>query len=360
MSGEKTKILVVGSGGVGTMAAYALESGGKATVTAVLRSNYDAVVKNGFEIDSIEHGHDIKGFRPSESRCAVLLIISDANHPLVTKAVPNVSNGKQRFDFVVVTTKNIPDVKPSVVDIIEASVTPGHTAILLLQNGFNIEKPVIQKFPTNPILSGISMIGATEFEKGKIRHDGPDVVKIGAFISPQVSQGVVTNAAKHFVELYSACGKVDCHYDDDVRATRWRKLIYNACWNSVATILRMDTSRMRFYEHVVDNLVLPTMKEIQNIAAADGVTIPDELLDYVIRVDPIDTYFKPSMCQDIEKGNYIEHEVIVGEPLREAKRLGVQAPLLTVIYGILKGLQTKTMEEKGLIEPKFLEDAKYK
>ena len=67
MSGEKTKILLVGSGGVGTMAAYALESSGKAAVTAVLRSNFDAVNQNGFEIDSIEHGHDIKGYRPSES-----------------------------------------------------------------------------------------------------------------------------------------------------------------------------------------------------------------------------------------------------------------------------------------------------
>jgi ketopantoate reductase len=63
----KAKVLLIGSGGVGTMAAYALESGGKAAVTAVLRSNYDAVNKNGFDIDSIEHGSDIKGFRPTNS-----------------------------------------------------------------------------------------------------------------------------------------------------------------------------------------------------------------------------------------------------------------------------------------------------
>jgi ketopantoate reductase len=64
---EKAKVLLIGSGGVGTMAAYALESGGKAAVTAVLRSNFDTVDKNGFEIDSIEHGSDIKGFRPTAS-----------------------------------------------------------------------------------------------------------------------------------------------------------------------------------------------------------------------------------------------------------------------------------------------------
>lgn len=68
MADAKARVLVVGSGGVGTLAAYALETGGKATVTAVFRSNYDAVVKNGITIDSIQHGHDIKGWKPSEGR----------------------------------------------------------------------------------------------------------------------------------------------------------------------------------------------------------------------------------------------------------------------------------------------------
>ena len=67
----RARVLVIGAGGVGTMAAYALEIGGKANVTAVLRSNYDAVEKHGFSIDSIEHGHDIRGWRPTASMSCV-------------------------------------------------------------------------------------------------------------------------------------------------------------------------------------------------------------------------------------------------------------------------------------------------
>lgn len=67
MSQPKSRILVVGMGGVGTMAAYALEIGGRAEVTAVLRSNFNIVKEKGFEIDSIEHGHDIKAWRPTHS-----------------------------------------------------------------------------------------------------------------------------------------------------------------------------------------------------------------------------------------------------------------------------------------------------
>lgn len=56
----------MGSGGVGTMAAYALEKGGKASVTAVLRSNYSVVKEKGFDIISLEHG-EITGWRPTTS-----------------------------------------------------------------------------------------------------------------------------------------------------------------------------------------------------------------------------------------------------------------------------------------------------
>ena len=63
----KAQLLIIGTGGVGTMAAHALETGGKAQVTAVMRSNYDVVSKKGINIDSLEHGQ-VKAWKPSESK----------------------------------------------------------------------------------------------------------------------------------------------------------------------------------------------------------------------------------------------------------------------------------------------------
>jgi hypothetical protein len=45
----------------------------------------------------------------------------------------------------------------------------------------------------------------------------------------------------------------------------------------------------------------------------------------------------------------MEFENIVGEPLREAEKLGVSAPNLKMIYGLLKILQTNIKEAKGLV-----------
>jgi ketopantoate reductase len=61
----------------------------------------------------------------------------------------------------------------------------------------------------------------------------------------------------------------------------------------------------------------------------------------------------------VGQGNYIEFENIVGEPMREAEKLGVSTPVLKIIYGILKGLQWKTMEAKGLVVPKWHEGSLY-
>lgn len=69
--------------------------------------------------------------------------------------------------------------------------------------------------------------------------------------------------------------------------------------------------------------------------------------------------FMPSMGQDAAKGNFMEMETIVGEPVREAERLGVQVPTLRVIYGMLRGLQWKTKVAKGLVKAEFGEGNPY-
>ncbi|KAI0437858.1 putative 2-dehydropantoate 2-reductase [Xylaria telfairii] len=344
MAQARARVLIVGTGGVGTMAAYALETGGKAEVTAVMRSNYAAVAKNGIDIDSIEHGHDIKGWRPTA----------------ICNTVPNVNDERlQPFDFILVTTKNIPDIPPTVADIIEPAVTVGKTAIVLSQNGLNIEKPLIQRFPTNPIISSISLIGATETSHGKILHDDADAQKIGPFDNPGVSPEVAEEAARHYVAIYNAANKLNVVFDADVKFVRWRKLLYNASYNSVASILHMDTARMRMSQHVIDDLIRPIMLEVVAAAHANGVYLPDDVPEKVICADPTDTAFKPSMCQDAEKGNFMEIETIVGEPLREGEAKGVPMPILRTIYGLLKGMQLQIKEKKGLWEAKFTPDNPY-
>lgn len=60
----KSRVLLIGSGGIGTVAALNLQTGNQADVSVVLRSNYAAVEAAGFRIDSCDHGV-LENWRPA-------------------------------------------------------------------------------------------------------------------------------------------------------------------------------------------------------------------------------------------------------------------------------------------------------
>lgn len=220
----------------------------------------------------------------------------------VSKNVPNVeAESLTPFDYVVVCTKNIPDIPPTVADIIAPAITAGHTAIVLVQNGINIEKPIIAAFPSNVAISGISRMSSAELAPGQIFHQDHDILIIGAFRNPNLELKTELKAAKHFADLYNAGGKATGQYDEDVTFMRWRKLVYNASFNSLCAITGMDTTKLRLSGSAVHELLLPVMLEIKNIARAAGVKLAPDQEEVSLAGDAIDAYFRPSMQQDIEK-----------------------------------------------------------
>jgi len=207
------------------------------------------------------------------------------------------------YDYIVVATKNCPDIPPTVVELIRPALLPSneHTTVLLLQNGLNIEKSIIDAFPATPVLSGISFIGSIEKEPGYIVQDEPDRLAIGPFSNPNIDASISQEKAKEFVELYSKSGKTNCIYSENVLHDRWRKLVFNACLNPICAITGLDTGRLRLADGALDGLVRPAMKEILQAAAANGVHLADDVIDTMINNDPLDLYLAPSMLADVQK-----------------------------------------------------------
>ncbi|KAE8154062.1 6-phosphogluconate dehydrogenase [Aspergillus avenaceus] len=330
----KANVLVFGGGAVGAIATLNIEAGGLGQVTAVLRSNFQVVRDEGYKIESVDHG-SCHGWRPSK----------------VVNSVPNVDKeGMPPFDLIITTTKNCPDIPPSLADVIAPAVTPGQTVIVMVQNGINIEKPMFAAFPQNIVLSGVSLMDAHERQLGEILHENHDILYLGAFRNPNIQDRGIEEAAAHrFIEIYRASGKAQVIFSDDVPLARWRKLIFNGVMNPLCAITGLDSSRVRLTESMVDGLVRPAMKEVFAAAKALGHHLPDDTIDRMIDLDPIDLYLKPSMLCDSEKGNFMEIENLVGEPLREAERVGVPTPNLKVIYEICKAFQWRIKEAKGMV-----------
>lgn len=62
---QTASILLLGGGAVGSIAALNIESGKLGAVTAVLRSNFQAVRDHGYRIESVDHGK-LTGWRPTK------------------------------------------------------------------------------------------------------------------------------------------------------------------------------------------------------------------------------------------------------------------------------------------------------
>ncbi|SCU94192.1 LAME_0F06502g1_1 [Lachancea meyersii CBS 8951] len=322
---EKCNILLIGSGGVGTIASYALEYAGKSAVTSVLRSDYSRVVERGFSINSCDYGQ-IAAFRPSH-------------------VVNSVEESKKYgpFDFAIIATKCVPEVA-SMIDVIAPAVT-ANTAIVLVQNGIGIEAEAKARFPNNVVLSGVSMIGSAN-QNGHIEHECKDAIKIGFFENENYDRAHLEKVCTRFVDLYSN-DRNDCEFDENVKFSRWRKLVYNACLNSVCALTGVDVGRLELFGGV-DTIIREAMREVIAIAKSDGVELSEDVIDFMIRSDdPV--YYSPSMLVDIRKGNLLEIEVINGNPVRIAQEKGIPAPYLTLIYELLKIIQRRTMEQKGMI-----------
>lgn len=332
------KVLLLGSGGVGTIASYTLGLHPDVDITTVVRSDYDRVSKSGYRIESVDYGL-IERFMP---------------HRIVASLDQAAAIGV--YDYVVICTKNTPDIS-SMEEVVRPVVTDGHTSIVLMQNGIDIENAYFERYPNNIVLSGISMISSTNFQ-GVIKHVGSDMNKIGYFVNPNLSLEAQRKCAHTFVELYKTDRNV-CVYDENVRHSRWKKLLYNATFNSICALTNVDMGRLEIFGGT-DSLVRGAMKEVMAIAKSDGIELSDGDLEAMLRTDD-DEYYAPSMLADVRKGNNIEVEVIVGNPIRIAQRNRVPTPILTVAYAMLQVVQKRISEERGrIVLPESRPDPSYR
>lgn len=346
---KMSRILVIGAGGVGVITALSLWLKKESDVSLIVRSDYDRVLKHGYTIESCDYGR-LEGWRPHHIYSSVEDAASAADN--------------QGYNYIVVTTKNIIDgpVNSRVSNIIRPVLEKNKelhgsqltTHILLVQNGIDIEKEIWAEFPREQyrytVLSGIQLIGSTKIGSGHISQVGQDHLSCGAF-DPQDAAAI--QAANDFVRMYSNEGQNFVEFDPRVRYSRWKKLLYNAAINISTALVGLDVPRCLEFgvnkKSTEIEVFHPAMREIIAIAASEGIIIEEEFITMFTEITR-KKVFKPSMCVDCEKGQLMELEVILGNPIRIAKRNGVATPTLSILYNLLVLVQAKLKERKGLLK----------
>lgn len=336
---SKPSVLVIGSGGVGSIAALALTLNNRSNVTLVVRSAYDKASTEGFEIDSVTYGQ-IKNWKPAH----------------ISRSVSSAVEENGPFDFIVVTTKNIPDGPLPCHEIIKPAIVDGVNTVVLIQNGIGNEEPIIKAYPKNPVVSGISMIGSTNINC-KVHNLHKDTLKLGPFNNPNIPGEVTMEKVKEFALLYQNESKSinEVIIEDSALRSRWEKLVYNMVLNTTCTVAGLDVNRCQI-GGANANIFKPAMDEVMAIAKSEGVDLPALTSDYFTHIGD-GLFYSPSMLVDSRKKQLFELEVILGNPLRTAAKNGVPTPVLSTLYGLLKMIQLRIKEEIGVVK---INEADYK
>ena len=262
---------------------------------------------------------------------------------LVVSSVTEAATDGIAYDFVVVTVKALPDVY-SVPDIIRPVITPAVTSIVLIQNGLDNEAPVAAAFPHCALMSGVSMIGS-RMKGNTVYHEDPDSIKIGPYFHSGLDRRLQLDKARLFVEVYAAGGAADVTLVEDLVYARWQKLLWNGTFNTLCTLTRMDVGSLQ-RGGGKGTLLIPAMREMAAVAKAAGFGLPQGIVEETADGTPPSSPFRPSMLVDLENGNPLELEAILGAPLRYARDLRVETPVLSMVYELLKLVQWQILEDR--------------
>ncbi len=306
------KVLLYGTGAVGGLYGGKLAQAG-AQVSVVCRSDYNEVRRDGIFIESIYGDY----------------------HFIPRSVIKNGSEYGENPDYVIVAVKVLPEI--DVVSMIRESVHPG-TSIVMLQNGIGNEKPVADVFD-NEVIGGLAFVCASRTGYGHINHSDYGRVVFGTYPSG------ISEKVKVLVEMFNRAS-VPAEAEPDVIAARWKKLLWNAPFNPLSVICGGADTYELMSDAELKHLAENVMREIFNIAAADGHPVAEELIkkniDDTIKMKP----YKTSMLLDYESKRPVELDAILGSARQIARVKKIATPHIDTLYAILGILNKKNIASK--------------
>jgi 2-dehydropantoate 2-reductase len=129
----------------------------------------------------------------------------------------------------------------------------------------------------------------------------------------------------------------------DLLPAQWSKLIFNATVNGVSALTGLPHDAHFAAERAdsdLGHLVHELVHEGKRVAAAAGVELHDDPWEMNVLATERGSAHYPSMLEDVEAHRPTEVELINGALVREAVRCGVDAPLHTALYRLVKARET--------------------
>ena len=296
------RICVVGAGSIGSLFAAHL-----ATVEDVL-----VLTRRGDHARALnEHGLQVTGRHDFTAR------VTAASDP---RDLPD-------FELGIVATK------ANGVEQAARSITGrfAGATIMTVQNGLGAEE-IVRAHGAWPLISGVTFMSGTKHSDTHVEYILDTPTWIGPYGETPFDR--VEEVARLLLD-----SGLKAEALPDLRPAQWSKLIFNATVNGVAALTGLPHDPHFAAEGDVGDLghlVHGLVDEGKRVASAAGVDLHDDPWEMNVLATKRGSAHYPSMLEDVEARRPTEVELINGALVREAQRLGVDAPLQTAIYRLVK------------------------
>jgi 2-dehydropantoate 2-reductase len=316
------KIAILGCGALGSYYGARLCRAGQ-EVHFLLRSDYEAVSRDGVHIQSVEGDFHVRprcARRPAEIGPAGLVLIG------------------------LKTTANsaLPELLPPLVG-------PA-TAVLTLQNGLGNDALIASLVGPEKTMGGHCFVCLNRVAPGKIHHIAHGNVILGEFGRP-------SQPRTHQIAGLLAQSGVACAVSENLEQSHWEKLVWNIPFNGLGVAScagleavlrgRLDPAQQRGpclttdrlladprWAQLVRELMRETIRTAQSLGLAVSDSEADRNIDRTVRMGA----YKASTLLDFERGQELELEALFLAPWRVARRAGVATPRLTALCAVLQQL----------------------
>ena len=207
-----------------------------------------------------------------------------------------------------------------------------HGAVLSAQNGFGSEEMIAQH-TRGKIIRGATFMSGTRHSDTLVQYELDTATWMGPFEPRHTPFSLVQEAA----ELIVASG-LKAEAMPDARPAQWSKLIFNASVNGVSALTGLphsphfaDETASSSLGHLLRDLI----DEGRAVAEASGVKLYED--PWAMNRIGAMTNHPPSMLYDVRNQLATEVDFLSGAIARQAQRAGIDAPLHTAVYRLIKG-----------------------
>jgi 2-dehydropantoate 2-reductase len=215
-----------------------------------------------------------------------------------------------------------------------ARTIAGHwpaATVVTVQNGLGAEE-IMRRHGDWNLVSGVTFMSGTKHSDTHVEY----ILDTATWLGPW--EETPYERVEEIADLLVTSG-LEAEALPDLRPAQWSKLIFNASVNTVAALTGLPHD-FHFAAEVdeadLGHLLHGLVDEGKRVSAAAGVQLHDDPWEMNVLATKRGSAHFPSMLEDVQARRPTEIDLITGALIREAEAHGVESPLHTALFHLVK------------------------